>query len=337
MQTRLYYLDNLKTLLTVLVIFHHAGQAYGDGGDWGYTPTNPAEVIPWIWHFFSTNAAFFMGLYFFIAGYFVPISFDRQGAKQFVKKKFVRLGIPLVAMSLFISSLSGKVEVAHLWFVESLLIFSLAYALLRSVSSPISAKQRCSLTLPGLLLFGLLMGSGSYFIRQVSPQDHWVSLWLWTFEPAHYLQYLLMFVGGILAYRFHWLEQMNRHTGLTALTIGLLLAFGNYLVGDNCWGHFVGHWFGFYESLLCVFISTGLLWFFREWGGWTHRFWRWSASQSYGAYIFHLPLMIGFQYLVDDVWMGAVGKFLCVGIVITLVSYLFTWLVRMIPGVKRVL
>ena len=59
---RLLYLDNLKVCLTVLVIFHHAGQAYGDGGDWAYTPSNPAEVMPWIWHFFSVNAAFFMGL-----------------------------------------------------------------------------------------------------------------------------------------------------------------------------------------------------------------------------------------------------------------------------------
>ena len=31
---RLLYLDNLKVCLTVLVIFHHAGQAYGDGGEW---------------------------------------------------------------------------------------------------------------------------------------------------------------------------------------------------------------------------------------------------------------------------------------------------------------
>ena len=34
---RLLYLDNLKVCLTVLVIFHHAGQAYGDGGGWAYT------------------------------------------------------------------------------------------------------------------------------------------------------------------------------------------------------------------------------------------------------------------------------------------------------------
>ena len=38
---RLLYLDNLKVCLTVLVIFHHAGQAYGDGGDWAHTPSNP--------------------------------------------------------------------------------------------------------------------------------------------------------------------------------------------------------------------------------------------------------------------------------------------------------
>ncbi len=64
---RLCYLDNLKVCLTVLVIMHHAGQAYGNGGGWAYTPSNPAEFMPWIWHFLSTNAAFFMGLFFLIA------------------------------------------------------------------------------------------------------------------------------------------------------------------------------------------------------------------------------------------------------------------------------
>ena len=95
---RLLYLDNLKVCLTVLVIFHHAGQAYGDGRGWAYHPSNPAEFMPWIWHFFSVNAAFFMGLFFLISGYFVPMSFDKQGAKVFVQKKLIRLGIPLLLM-----------------------------------------------------------------------------------------------------------------------------------------------------------------------------------------------------------------------------------------------
>jgi surface polysaccharide O-acyltransferase-like enzyme len=140
---RLYYLDNLKVCLTVLVIMHHAGQAYGNGGGWAYTPSNPAEFMPWIWHFFSTNAAFFMGLYFFISGYFVPRSFDMQGAKLFVQKKLLRLGVPLLVMGAILSALSGKIVIGHMWFVESLLVFCLVYALIRQRVSPIDRIYIC--------------------------------------------------------------------------------------------------------------------------------------------------------------------------------------------------
>ena len=124
---RLYYLDNLKVCLTVLVIMHHAGQAYGNGGDWAYTPSNPAEFMPWIWHFFSTNAAFFMGLYFFISGYFVPISFDRQGTKQFIRKKLLRLGVPLLFMGGIISVLTGKPEKYDKYYILLVHIYIFLY------------------------------------------------------------------------------------------------------------------------------------------------------------------------------------------------------------------
>ena len=42
---RLLYLDNLKVCLTVLVIFHHAGQAYGDGGGWA----SFQSMLPSLW------------------------------------------------------------------------------------------------------------------------------------------------------------------------------------------------------------------------------------------------------------------------------------------------
>ena len=229
---RLYYLDNLKVCLTVLVIMHHAGQAYGNGGSWIYTPSNPAEFMPWIWHFFSTNAAFFMGLYFFISGYFVPKSFDKQGTNQFIQKKLLRLGIPLLFMGAIIGILTGKPEIGHMWFVESLLVFCLIYALIRHWVPPIDKTCDSKPTIIGLLIVALLMGVGSYFIRQVSPQDHWI----WPFgiiplpmEPAHYLQYVMMFVLGILAYRFQWLDKMSNSTGFTTLLIGVTLAVGNYM------------------------------------------------------------------------------------------------------------
>ena len=337
---RLYYLDNLKVCLTVLVIMHHAGQAYGNGGGWPYTPSNPAEFMPWIWHFFSTNAAFFMGLYFFISGYFVPRSFDKQGTKQFVQKKLLRLGIPLLFIGSIISIMTGKLEIAHMWFVESLLVFCLIYALIRLMASPIDKVCNSKPTIIGLLIVASVMGIGSYFIRQVSPQDHWI----WPFgiiplpmEPAHYLQYVMMFVLGILAYRFQWLDKMSDGVGLTALLVGITLAVGNYLRDGGPWDAFVWQWFGIYESLMCVFISFGLIWFFRQFVSTTSRFWQWCAAQSYGAYIFHLLLMIVLQNVVDGIWMGAFGKFLFIGVVTTILAFLLTWVVRTIPGVKQVL
>ena len=295
---RLLYLDNLKVCLTVLVIFHHAGQAYGDGGAWAYTPSNPAEVMPWIWHFFSVNAAFFMGLFFLISGYFVPASYDKQGASVFVQKKLIRLGIPLLIIGGLISMLSGKFEIGHMWYVESLLVFCLLYALTRQFCKP--ATDSCSTrpTIIGLLIFGGVMGVGNYLIRLVSPQDH---------------------------------------TGALSLLIGCLLALGIYLRDGGEWNNFVAQWFGIYESLLCVFISFGLLWLFREYGNWSNKFWQWCTAQAYGAYIFHLLLMIALQNAVDGIWMGAFGKFMFIGVATTIASFGLTWLLRMIPGVKKVL
>ena len=337
---RLCYLDNLKVCLTVLVIMHHAGQAYGNGGGWAYTPSNPAEFMPWIWHFFSTNAAFFMGLYFFISGYFVPRSFDKQGTKQFVHKKLLRLGVPLLFMGGIISILSGKPEIGHMWFVESLLVFCLIYALIRQWVQPVNEACYSKPTIIGLLVVALLMGVGSYVIRQISPQDHWI----WPFgiiplpmEPAHYLQYVMMFVLGILAYRFQWLDKMSNSVGFMALLIGIALAMGNYLRDGGPWDAFVWQWFGIYESLMCVFISFGLLWLFREFVSTTSRFWQWCAAQSYGAYVFHLLLMIVLQNAMDSIWIGAFGKFLFIGVVTTVLSFLLTWMVKMIPGFKKVL
>ena len=351
---RLLYLDNLKVCLTVLVIFHHAGQAYGDGGAWAYTPSNPAEVMPWIWHFFSVNAAFFMGLFFLISGYFVPASYDKQGASLFVQKKLIRLGIPLLVMGGLLSVLSGKLEIGHMWYIESLLVLCLIYALIRHTIPHYQLSMvNCQLfkpTIIGLLIFGGVMGIGSYFIRQVSPQDHWI----WPFgiiplpmEPAHYLQYVMMFVVGILASRFRWLEKIKNTTGVLSLLIGCLLAIGIYLrkrpqlgasagIGGE-WNDFVAQWFGIYESLLCVFISFGLLWLFREYGNWNSKFWQWCAAQAYGAYIVHLLLMIALQYAVDGIWMGAFGKFMFTGVVTTIASFGLTWLLRMILSVKKVL
>jgi peptidoglycan/LPS O-acetylase OafA/YrhL len=147
----------------------------------------------------------------------------------------------------------------------------------------------------------------------------------------------MMFAMGILAYRFQWLDRMSNGTGFMALLIGVGLVIGNYLRDGGPWDAFVWQWFGIYESLMCVFISFGLIWLFRELVCGTSKVWLWCAAQSYGAYVFHLILMFILQNAVDGIWMGAFGKFLFIGIATTILSFLMTWMVKMIPGLKKVL
>ena len=333
---RLYYLDTLKVMLTILVVFHHAAEAYSPYSAWVYKPSIKEEMMPLIWHFNSVNAAFFMGLFFFIAGYFVPRSYDKQGIWVFVKKKLLRLGIPIVFVTAFLTFATGQLEVGHLWYVESLLLFCLVYALVRKFVSPIQVKSYISLV--ELLAVALVMGVGGYFIRQVSPQDNWI--WLLGFihiEPAHYLQYVIMFILGVLAYRGQWLTGMNNRTGAISLLIGSALAIGDYVRNDGAWNNFVCQWFGIYESLLCVFFSVGLLWLFREFVNGTNAFQSWCSQQAYGAYIVHLFVLLAIQNATDGIMLPGIVKFIIIGSVASIISFVVTYLLRLVPGVKKVL
>ena len=333
---RLYYLDTLKVMLTLLVVFHHAAEAYSPYSVWPYTPSRAEEMMPRIWHFHSVNAAFFMGLFFLIAGYFVPRSYDRQGGLVFVQKKLMRLGVPVVVVSALLTYATGQLEVGHLWYVESLLCFSLLYVLVRVLVQPVQVKAQVSLV--GLLVVALVMGVGSHFIRQVSPQDHWI--WVLGFlhiEPAHYLQYVMMFTLGVLAYRGQWLTTMKNSTGIVALSVGVALAIGDYVRNDGAWNDFVCRWFGIYESLLCVSLSTGLLWLFRECLNRTNALQDWCAQQAYGAYIVHLFVLLAVQNATDALALSGMVKFLLIGTVASLLSFVITWLLRLVPGVKQVI
>lgn len=333
---RLNYLDTLKIVLTLLVVFHHAAEPYYPDSAWPYKPSNADEMMPWIWHFLSVNAAFFMGLFFLIAGYFVPRSYDKQGFKVFVQKKLIRLGIPVVIVTAFLTLVTGQMEVGHLWYVETLLVFCLLYALVRQIFLPNKANHDLSFAV--LLVLALVMGIGGHLIRQVSPQDHWIwVLGILHIEPAHFLQYVMMFATGVLAYRFQWLEKMRNGIGAAALAIGVALAIGNYLRDGGAWNDFVYRWFGIYESLLCVFLSFGLLWLFRKFVNQTNAFQSWCAQQAYGAYIVHLFVLLAVQHATDGLLLPGIVKFFLIATIASILSFLLTYLLRLIPGVKRVL
>ena len=140
-KTRLYYIDNLRVALTILVIAHHVGQAYWPtGGSW---PVQEAARAAVLGPFFTMNRSFFMSLFFMVSGYFMVAAYNRSGPRAFLRGRLMRLGVPVLVFEvamiparifLFgerIASWIDLVNARHLWYLEHLLLFSLGYALWR--------------------------------------------------------------------------------------------------------------------------------------------------------------------------------------------------------------
>ena len=299
---RLYYLDNLKVFLIILVIIHHVGQAYGStGGSWFYS--YPGERVKPLGLFFLFNASFFMGLFFFISGYFLPASFDRHGARKFINDKLIRFGIPLIFAAFVMIPIIEYVKYlnyvnhinfhdfyirewlgytpdiaahhrtfnfAHLWFIEHLLIYSILYAVIRtvlqkcvsSISTSTTRRARLYAIIPYILILGVITN----LTRTVwgFPMDRWIRfLGFIQMEPAHIPQYLSLFILGILACRWSFLESIITPRNIFWLLPGVGIYVITIVQLYNTGSQNAFFMWEYKEALLCIGVCIGLLAFFR--------------------------------------------------------------------------
>jgi fucose 4-O-acetylase-like acetyltransferase len=365
---RVIYLDKLKVGLTILVIAHHAAQAYGPtGGQWPiFSPERSALLGP----FFAVNASFFMGLFFLISGYFVPRAFDRKGATTFLQDRFQRLGIPLLFFCLLITGpmlyfsqdephsfwqfvnhvYANEVQTlfAHMWFVAHLLVYAIGYALWRWLTQHNLFTGKSILSVPThrtILTYVLVLTIGTAVVRIWYPIDRWVTLLVFPAEVAHLPQYVSLFVIGMMAYRGDWLQKLPTATGMIWLWIGLTAAGGRYayslLDGREWLPLFLttsGLFWSLWEALICVGLCVGLLVLFRERdNGQSGKLLWLMAGAAYTAYIIHLLVVIGIQFGLDAVTLTPFTKFILVTLLGTILSFGIGHLVRQLPGAKNIL
>jgi len=272
---RLYFLDNLRIALTILVIAHHVGQAYGPtGGSWPIQEATRANILA---PFFTVNRSFFMSLFFLISGYLMVMSYDRSRPLAFVKGRVLRLGVPLVAFFFLVIPLQqylchartgdlgtmsfwqyytdcyfGQAEppagwkghwpemnFGHLWYVEHLLLFSLCYALLRALRLRLSQTDLAQAKPPrtaAILLFALFLAFASAMVRIWYPIDRWIGfLGFIQVAFADVPRDLSFFVLGALAYRRQWFLGLPNRTGRTWLLVGVTLAVLWYAYAMSLW------------------------------------------------------------------------------------------------------
>lgn len=348
--SRIYFLDNIKVFLTVLVVFHHAAQPYGPGGSW-FIPAESSGFIDFIilGIFLAVNSSFFMGLFFMIAAYFVPSSLERKGTARFMKDRLVKFGIPILIFMIVVFPIMNyllnnqpEITFGHLWFLELLLIFSAVYAVCW-IKKPASKTKRPFPGTATIVAFTGVMALITFVVAIWSPLDHWVPFYL--FEPFHITQYGMLFAAGIIAYREGWIDAIPESaaklwSGIAVLMVPLLLVIfaatntsgvsGGFTITSLIWCTWV--------AFTCVSICIALLALFKKRFNSQGPFAKDLANYSYTVYLIHLPIVVFFQYLLIETAIDPLIKFVIVGTTSVMVAFGTShYVMRRLPYAKNVL
>jgi peptidoglycan/LPS O-acetylase OafA/YrhL len=373
MAQRDLYIDRLRSVMTVMVILHHTAITYGAPGGWFWTELKPSAAPSslLLTLFVTTNQAYVMGFFFFLAGYFTPASLQRKGYARFVGDRFLRLGLPLLAFGLIFGPLTAAlVNYAKgdgfwlvfpwlwrhrefingpLWFAQALLIFSLAYCVWRAIAgAPLAPPQRLPKPVPSSrwwLLSALAVGVAALAIRQFVP----TGVNVFGLQLGYFASYIFLFALGIAAWRYDWLRQLtwkNARTGIIAMVIAWPLMPIGIAVAHTLYGagkaNFSGglSWTAILYALWEPFVAWGLIaaWLllFRARMNQASAFWNWLNRRAYAVYIIHPPVLVAIALLLHGWVAPALVKFAIVGLLASAATWLASDPLVRLPGVRRV-
>ncbi|MGR6921269.1 acyltransferase family protein [[Actinomadura] parvosata] len=351
--TRLYAIDNLRIVLTALVVAHHAAITYGNIPLWYYTEPAQDATGGALDLLVVADQAFFMGFFFLISGFFTPGSHDRKGARVFVRDRLLRLGVPLLAYLLLLRPLAdiGGVlgrgdtpfwqyylrswDPGPMWFVEVLIVLALAYAGWRALRAPLD-RRPAPLTVRPVVLFTLGLAAATFLWRLIVPSGtYWPVIGLPT--PYFLPQYVSLFVLGCLAYRRGWFETLPaRAAGLGFTLAGVatpLLLVPSLLTTGALSTALMAAW----ESAFAVGMIIGLTVWFRERHHTQGPRGRFLAGHAFTVYIIHPLVLVGLGWALSPLDTLAVVKFAAMLVLALPLCWWLAYLVRSLPGAKRVL
>jgi surface polysaccharide O-acyltransferase-like enzyme len=317
-----------------------------------------------------------MGLLFLLAGYFTPASYDRKGPGQFTLDRLTRLwlpvgifvflidplmqytlisagvlpspsGMPITLqdlLGLFANPFSG-LGFGPLWFIEALFFATLLYVVWRLVfRSP--SKTRIVPSNLTIALLTIALGAASFTVRIWLPVGYVLNPF--GFQLPFFPQYVAFFTVGIIAFRGNWLLNMPTKTGMLWLRIAAVLLV--VLLGSIAFAAVTGTvslffggltweaaFFAFWEQAFAVSVSIGLIVWFREKLNFQNRLMKLLSDNSYAAYFFQAPILIGLALGLATIEMPLALKFLAVAPIGVALCFILACLVRKIPKVNRVL
>lgn len=376
MPSRRYFIDNLRIFATCLVVLHHLSMSYGATGDWYYVEGAPEHIVPQVLLtlFTSTNQAFFMGLFFFLSAFFVGSSYDRKGFSLFLRDRLVRLGIPMVATIFLLNPIVGYIAyriteddqattslfeyissghgqgLGPMWFVETLILFSVVYAALRRYRSndPEEAPKNPKPSEPRIVLFILGLGVVTGLVRTLFSVNDWVPYF--HLQLAHFPQYILMMWAGVSAAKHGWLEPISSAWGWRWLGIAfgfIVVVFPTlFFLGGAASGNlepFMGGWhwqsfaYALYEQIVGISMILGLLGVFKGILNVSNPFLTALSGSAYAVYVFHSIIILSVSWAAAPLKTGMLTKFIILAGPSLAACFLFGWLIRKAPFVSKIL
>jgi len=372
---RLYFLDNVRIFLSVLVVLHHVGTGYGTMGGWCYiTPekmTGPVQII--FSALFGIEALFSMSLFFFISAFLTTHSLEKKGASAFIKTQLLRLFVPLLFVMVFlapgilflIEKYNNTIQLSwfeyiwqqninapntsHTWFILVLIVFEMAYVLYWKFIRPVfPVSKNISNAVPSHLsiaIFVLLCSFLSVMVRIVYPiGKNFIGL-----QFANFVPYILMYALGIMVYRKNWLLLLSKKVAQTWFILSLLLSvwfcFLVYQVIQNpplINNYITGlHWqsisLAIIESVVCIGFCGFLLQFFNKKFDYSNALLLKMTENRYGVYIFHSGIVVGVTIMLEFIPLPPYVKFMLACVLSVLFSYVFVGLLRNIKFIRRII
>ncbi|WP_020495373.1 acyltransferase family protein [Sciscionella marina] len=355
---RLWFADNLRILLTSLVVLHHLAVTYSGLPLWYYTDPGGAGTQIGFTSFLLVDQAWFMGAFFLLSGYFTPGSYDRKGPRAFLRERLIRLGIPLVVFYFVLNPLLSfghyhgdalledylhTIGSGPLWFVLALLVFDAAYVLFRHLTRNRRARTRRPLTVPMVAGFVVVLALLTYLLRILLPIGSWVPIA--DFPTSAYLpQYIGFFAMGIVAYRNGWFQSITARMGWTglgmalgacavflplALSAGTEAMNGNGTLGSLC--------YALWDSTFAVGVVLALLALFGRTFDAQGRFGRYLSGHAFTVYVIHALVVTAAGYALSALDLPALAKFAIGAVLVLPACFLLAGPIRRLPGVRRVL
>lgn len=330
---RMFYIDNLRLLFTLLVILHHVCLTYGAKSGWYFYEYLHDPFTNLIINILmAVNRTWVLGCFFMISAYFTPGSLDKKGTWDFMKDRLIRIGIPLVlfaflirpTMVYFVNRESLAEQYTYLenilllknaapgpaWFLEVLLVFSFMYALWRRGRGAPHGGEGSQRPFPrnrAILVFIIILAAFTFVLRIFLPTEKQIL----HLRLGNYVEYIAFFALGITAYRHRWFDKLTDATGRqwTAITAAAVCAYAIFVV--FAWSSNMN--LSFFrgglslETLVATYVGTfiavgsniSLVYLFRRFLNSQPGPIKTMAQDAYAVFIFHAPIIVSLCYLLQ--------------------------------------